>query len=129
MSDHVDEDDGPFAFDGLKDDLARLREVCLRVDDSGRFAALTDDEIARRVREHGIPMTRGYVQQLCDGTAPNPSAAKLLGIAKAFGVSPAYFFSDAVRRRTNRRLDARLEELRKRALFGEAQQGEQDHEG
>lgn len=33
-------------------------------------------------------MTRGYVQQLCDGTAPNPSATKLLGLAQAFGVSP-----------------------------------------
>lgn len=129
MADHVDEDDGPFAFTGLKEDLARLREVCLRMDDRGRLAALTDDEIARRVRDQGVPMTRGSVQQLCDGTAPNPSATKLLGLAQAFGVSPAYFFSDAVRRRTNRRLDARLEALRTRALFGDVQECDQDGDG
>lgn len=119
MAEHVDERDGPFEFRGLSEDIARLREVCLHLDQDGQLVAWTDDEIAQRVREQGIPMTRGYVQQLCDGTASNPSATKLLGIAQAFEVSPAYFFSDAVRRRTNRRLDARLDELRKRALFGE----------
>lgn len=123
MPEHVDEHDGPFSFRGLREDMARLREVCLHLDGHGQLVAWTDDEIARRVRAHGVPMTRGYVQQLCDGSAGNPSAAKLVGIANAFEISPAYFFSDTVRRRTNRRLDARLEQLRKRTLFGEHDEG------
>lgn len=115
-TEHDDELDGPFDFTGMSDHLARLREACQHFDDQGHLVAWTDEEIAARVRACGVPMTRGYVQQLSDGSADNPTATKLVGLANAFDVSPTYFFSAAVRRRTNRRLDARLDELRARRL-------------
>lgn len=124
LPEHMDEEDGPFEFRGMREDIARLREVCLHTNTDGQLVGWTDDEIAQRVRAHGVPMTRGYFQQLCDGSASNPSATKLLGVAKAFGVPPSYFFSDTVRRRVNRRLDARLEGLRKRVLFGEGDESD-----
>lgn len=114
--DHEDAADGPFLFSGIRDHIARLREVYLHVGDDGELVAWTDDELAAQVRSQGVPMTRGYVQQLSNGVADNPSAAKLVGLSNAFGISPAYFFSATVRRRTNRRLDARLERLRARVL-------------
>ncbi|GAB3583001.1 hypothetical protein [Calidifontibacter terrae] len=119
--------DAPYAFDGVADHLARLREVRLHLSPNGELVAWSDDEIAAQVRRKGVPMTRAYVQQLSSGSTANPTAQKLLGLALAFDVSPIYFFSAAARRRINRQLDADLEQLRKQVLFGDAQAGEDQH--
>ncbi|WP_328928562.1 helix-turn-helix domain-containing protein [Streptomyces sp. NBC_00190] len=54
------------------------------------------EEVARAITETGIPISGSYIWLLRKGQRDNPTLKHLEGIAKFFGVPPAYFFNDQV---------------------------------
>ncbi|KNX39692.1 helix-turn-helix domain-containing protein [Luteipulveratus halotolerans] len=117
-----DSRDAPFVATGVKAHLTRLRETYLFLVD-GNLIGWSDQDIADRAG-----MTRAYVSRIMAGQSENLGMVKLVGLANAFDVTPLYFFSASARRRVNRRLDARLEHLRKQQLFGSTAQEEDARE-
>ena len=64
------------------------------------------EEVARSIRERGGPTISGtYVWQLRTGKRDNPTKSHLEALAGFFGVSPAYFFDEAVAARVDAQLD------------------------
>ncbi|MFF3767046.1 helix-turn-helix domain-containing protein [Streptomyces sp. NPDC001922] len=54
------------------------------------------EEVARTITDAGIPISGSYIWLLRRGRRDNPTLKHLEGIAKFFGVPPAYFFDDKV---------------------------------
>jgi transcriptional regulator with XRE-family HTH domain len=54
------------------------------------------EEVARAITDAGIPISGSYIWLLRRGRRDNPTLKHLEGIAKFFGVPPAYFFDDEV---------------------------------
>ncbi len=54
------------------------------------------EEVARAITDTGIPVSGSYIWLLRRGRRDNPTLKHLEGIAKFFGVPPAYFFDDEV---------------------------------
>ncbi len=64
------------------------------------------EEIAEIIRERGGPsISPAYLYQLRSGHRDNPTKQHLEVLADAFGVSPAYFFDDALIERIEAELD------------------------
>lgn len=55
----------------------------------------TNLEIVSRMNAAGYTVTPGYLSQLRKGIRNRPSIVHIEGLARAFGVSAAYFFNDA----------------------------------
>lgn len=108
---HDDAADGPWLWNGdIGKHLGTIRDLFVELDEQGELVAFTDGKLAKRAG-----CSKGYIQQIMNGKLVNVSVAKLLGICEAFDgqVPPTYFFSEKVRRRVNRRLDARRDALRR----------------
>ncbi|AJT70101.1 helix-turn-helix domain-containing protein [Streptomyces chattanoogensis] len=54
------------------------------------------DEVARTITADGVPISASYIWLLRKGQRDNPTLRHLEGLAKFFGVPPAYFFDDQV---------------------------------
>lgn len=59
-----------------------------------RRAEYTYEEVAAAIRAAGIMISHTYIWQLRKGVRDNPTKRHLEGLAKFFGVSPAYFLDD-----------------------------------
>jgi len=59
-------------------------------DGSGR--RYTAEAISERCRQVGTPISVAYLYHLRRGARTNPGRDKVVALAKAFGVSPGYFF-------------------------------------
>lgn len=64
-------------------------------------APYTAEEVARAISAAGIPISGSYIWLLRKGQRDNPTLKHLEGLARFFGVPPAYFFDDQVRERVN----------------------------
>ncbi|MFF5784676.1 helix-turn-helix domain-containing protein [Streptomyces sp. NPDC012693] len=62
------------------------------------------DEVAREITEGGISISGSYIWLLRKGRRDNPTLRHLEGLAKFFGVPPAYFFDDQVTETVNAEL-------------------------
>lgn len=62
------------------------------------------EEVASAVREAGTPVSAQYLWLLRRGDRTNPTKRHLEGLAKFFGVSPAYFFDAEVAERADAQL-------------------------
>lgn len=67
----------------------------------------TDREVAAAICEQGTDVSASYLNLLRTGRKTNPTMRHLAGLARFFGVPPAYFFDDV----TASRVDAELERL------------------
>ncbi|OEJ30892.1 helix-turn-helix domain-containing protein [Streptomyces subrutilus] len=56
----------------------------------------TGEEAARAITASGIPISGSYIWLLRKGRRDNPTMRHVEGLAKFFGVPPAYFFDDEV---------------------------------
>ncbi|MGW0702188.1 helix-turn-helix domain-containing protein [Streptomyces sp. NPDC002867] len=56
----------------------------------------TSEEVARAITADGIPISGSYIGMLRKGQRDNPTVRHVEGLAKFFGVPPAYFFDDQV---------------------------------
>ncbi|MEH1126296.1 helix-turn-helix domain-containing protein [Micromonospora sp. CPCC 206061] len=65
----------------------------------------SNEEVASAIRESGESMSATYLWLLRRGERTNPTMRHLQALAGFFGVPPAYFFDDAVTRRTDRDLE------------------------
>lgn len=66
---------------------------------------LSNEDVARLVSERGGPtISATYLYYLRTGQRDNPTKRHLEVLAEAFGVSPAYFFDDAVAERVQAEL-------------------------
>ena len=64
------------------------------------------EEIVEIIRERGgLTISPAYLYQLRSGHRDNPTKQHLEALADAFGVSPAYFFDDALTERIEAELD------------------------
>lgn len=74
----------------------------------------TNNEVASEIRKANpdIKVGGAYLSALRGGTRKNPSPALLAGLAKFFGVSPAYFFDSDQADRVSQQLAA-LDEIRR----------------
>ncbi|GHA35595.1 XRE family transcriptional regulator [Streptomyces spiroverticillatus] len=59
-------------------------------------APYSTEEVARAISARGIKISGSYIWLLRKGQRANPTLRHLEGLARFFGVSPAYFFDDAV---------------------------------
>lgn len=59
-------------------------------------APYSTEEVARAVSASGIKISGSYIWLLRKGQRANPTLRHLEGLARFFGVPPAYFFDDAV---------------------------------
>ncbi|MFE7580044.1 helix-turn-helix domain-containing protein [Streptomyces gardneri] len=62
------------------------------------------EEVAREITEAGIPISGSYIWLLRKGQRDNPTLRHLEGLARFFGVPPAYFFDDQVTDKVNAEL-------------------------
>jgi transcriptional regulator with XRE-family HTH domain len=86
---------------------AKLERLFRSIHPRGR-GEYTFEEVADALRRRGGPtISATYVWQLRKGLRDNPTKKHLEALAEFFGVSPAYFFDDAVAAR----IDAELELL------------------
>ncbi|MFD7432245.1 helix-turn-helix domain-containing protein [Streptomyces sp. NPDC059818] len=76
----------------LADKINRLFETVVQ----GGRQPYNTEEVARAISEAGIPISGSYIWLLRKGQRDNPTLKHLEGIAKFFGVPPAYFFDDQV---------------------------------
>ncbi|MEU0004303.1 helix-turn-helix domain-containing protein [Streptomyces sp. NPDC006314] len=67
-------------------------------------APYTVEEVARAISAAGIPISGSYIWLLRKGQRDNPTLRHLEGLAKFFGVPPAYFFDDRVTETVNAEL-------------------------
>jgi transcriptional regulator with XRE-family HTH domain len=65
----------------------------------------SNEEVASAIRDSGESMSATYLWMLRRGERTNPTMRHLQALAGFFGVAPAYFFDDAVTRRTDRDLE------------------------
>jgi transcriptional regulator with XRE-family HTH domain len=65
----------------------------------------SNEEVASAIRDSGESMSATYLWMLRRGERTNPTMRHLQALAAFFGVAPAYFFDDAVTRRTDRDLE------------------------
>ncbi|MEU9456735.1 helix-turn-helix domain-containing protein [Streptomyces sp. NPDC048277] len=64
----------------------------------------TVEEVARAISAAGISISGSYIWLLRRGQRDNPTLRHLEGLAKFFGVPPAYFFDDQVTEMVNAEL-------------------------
>ncbi|MGP3999422.1 helix-turn-helix domain-containing protein [Streptomyces sp. 8N706] len=76
----------------LADKLNHLFETVVP---AGR-APYSTEEVARAITASGVPISGSYIWLLRKGQRDNPTLRHLEGLAKFFGVPPAYFFDDRV---------------------------------
>ncbi|MFK0288025.1 helix-turn-helix domain-containing protein [Streptomyces sp. NPDC090499] len=62
------------------------------------------EEVARAITATGVPISGSYIWLLRRGQRDNPTLRHLEGLAKFFGVPPAYFFDDQVTEMVNAEL-------------------------
>ncbi|MBT2450369.1 helix-turn-helix transcriptional regulator [Streptomyces sp. ISL-43] len=85
------ETDGGARF-SLADKINHLFETVVQ----GSRQPYNTEEVARAISEAGIPISGSYIWLLRKGQRDNPTLKHLEGMAKFFGVPPAYFFNDQV---------------------------------
>ncbi|MCJ0873068.1 helix-turn-helix domain-containing protein [Streptomyces sp. AP-93] len=56
----------------------------------------TTEEVARAITSAGVPISGSYIWLLRKGQRDNPTLRHVEGLAKFFGVPPAYFFDNRV---------------------------------
>ncbi|MEU9254936.1 helix-turn-helix domain-containing protein [Streptomyces sp. NPDC048270] len=56
----------------------------------------TGEEVARAITASGVPISGSYIWLLRKGQRDNPTLRHIEGLARFFGVPPAYFFDDEV---------------------------------
>lgn len=64
----------------------------------------TSEEAARAITAAGVPISGSYIWLLRKGQRDNPTLRHLEGLARFFGVPPAYFFDDQVTNAVNEEL-------------------------
>jgi transcriptional regulator with XRE-family HTH domain len=64
----------------------------------------TSEEAARAITAAGVPVSGSYIWLLRKGQRDNPTLRHLEGLARFFGVPPAYFFDDQVTNTVNEEL-------------------------
>ncbi|MET9414638.1 helix-turn-helix domain-containing protein [Streptomyces klenkii] len=73
----------------------KLNHLFTNVIPPGRGQYSTD-EVARAITADGVPISASYIWLLRKGQRDNPTLRHLEGLARFFGVPPAYFFDDSV---------------------------------
>jgi len=73
----------------------KLNHLFANMTPAGR-APYTVEEVARAITATGIPISGSYIWLLRKGQRDNPTLRHLEGLAKFFGVPPAYFFDDEI---------------------------------
>ncbi|MFD3654891.1 helix-turn-helix domain-containing protein [Streptomyces sp. 24-1644] len=82
--------------DGPENALAKkLDHLFTNVVPAGRLP-YSSEEVARAITADGTPISGSYIWLLRKGQRDNPTLRHLEGLAKFFGVPPAYFFDDQV---------------------------------
>ncbi|MCB5168258.1 helix-turn-helix domain-containing protein [Streptomyces bambusae] len=94
-----DPDSGP--PNGLAFKLNRLFSTTVP---AGR-GPYTTEEVARAITAAGVPISGSYIWLLRKGQRDNPTLRHLEGLARFFGVPPAYFFDDHVTETVNAELE------------------------
>ncbi|MFJ9418668.1 MULTISPECIES: helix-turn-helix domain-containing protein [unclassified Streptomyces] len=61
----------------------------------------SSEEVARAITSDGVPISGSYLWLLRRGQRDNPTLRHLEGMARFFGVPPAYFFDDQVSQKVN----------------------------
>ncbi|MFE0375094.1 XRE family transcriptional regulator [Streptomyces inhibens] len=74
---------------------AKLNHLFETVIPAGRGPYSTE-EVARAITTEGVPISGSYIWLLRKGQRDNPTLRHLEGMARFFGVPPAYFFDDQV---------------------------------
>ncbi|KOU53736.1 XRE family transcriptional regulator [Streptomyces sp. MMG1522] len=64
-----------------------------------------NEEVAQKITEAGVPISSSYIWLLRKGQRDNPTMRHLEGLAKFFGVPPAYFFDDEVTGQVDKQLE------------------------
>ncbi|MDP9951692.1 MULTISPECIES: helix-turn-helix domain-containing protein [Streptomyces] len=85
----------------LADKLNHLFQVVVP---SGR-GVYGNEEVAQKITEAGVPISSSYIWLLRKGQRDNPTMRHLEGLAKFFGVPPAYFFDDEVTGQVDKQLE------------------------
>lgn len=89
---------------GPANDLAqKLNHLFSAMVPVGR-APYTTEEVARAITAAGVPISGSYIWLLRKGQRDNPTLRHVEGLAKFFGVPPAYFFDDQVAETVNAEL-------------------------
>ncbi|MFF3322713.1 XRE family transcriptional regulator [Streptomyces sp. NPDC002889] len=65
----------------------------------------SNEEVARAISVDGVPISGSYIWLLRKGQRDNPTLRHVEGMARFFGVPPAYFFDDQVTATVNAELD------------------------
>ncbi|MGK5629355.1 helix-turn-helix domain-containing protein [Streptomyces sp. URMC 123] len=94
-------DSGDMAGLTLADKLNHLFQTVIP---TGRGPYNTE-EVARAITAAGVPISGSYIWLLRKGQRDNPTLRHLEGLAKFFGVPPAYFFDDRVTADVNAELE------------------------
>jgi transcriptional regulator with XRE-family HTH domain len=84
----------------LADKLNHLFETVIPPD-RGPYSS---EEVARAITDGGVPISGSYIWLLRRGQRDNPTLRHLEGLARFFGVPPAYFFDDRVAEEVNAEL-------------------------
>ncbi|MFD5697008.1 helix-turn-helix domain-containing protein [Streptomyces lasiicapitis] len=79
---------------------AKLNHLFESVAPAGR-GPYSSEEVARAITAEGIPISGSYIWLLRRGQRDNPTLRHIEGMAKFFGVPPAYFFDDEVSRKVD----------------------------
>ncbi|MEL3945324.1 MULTISPECIES: helix-turn-helix domain-containing protein [Streptomyces] len=77
---------------------AKLDHLFASVVPAGR-APYSSEEVARAITAEGVPISGSYIWLLRRGQRDNPTLRHIEGLARFFGVPPAYFFDDDVSRK------------------------------
>jgi transcriptional regulator with XRE-family HTH domain len=86
----------------------KINHLYASVRPSGRARPYSDREVAAAIREAGTEISYAYLHMLRTGERANPTKRHLEGLARFFGVPPAYFFDDD----TATQVDEELRRLR-----------------
>ncbi|MFI9626625.1 helix-turn-helix domain-containing protein [Streptomyces sp. NPDC052042] len=81
----------------------KLNHLFVKTEPIGR-PPYTVEEVARVISAAGTPISGSYIWLLRRGQRNNPTLRHLEGLAKFFGVPPAYFFDDQVAAAVNAEL-------------------------
>lgn len=73
----------------------KLNHLFANVRPTGRDP-YTSEEVARAITTAGVPISGSYIWLLRKGQRDNPTLRHVEGLAKFFGVPPAFFFDDQV---------------------------------
>lgn len=107
MSDNLVEDSSAARPRTVAEKLNRLFEV---LHPTGS-RALSNRELALRMKKQGRSISSTYISQLRTGTRDNPTLAHLIGLAEAFQVPAGYFTDPEVAQQVDAELD-HLAEIR-----------------